>query len=776
MRLINRLRCARLRWAALLATGVLSAGMVAGSEPTAPGEQGLPPLRTGEVTLIRDAYGTPHLYAASEHDAFFGLGYAYGEDRLRQVLLSYLQIQGRLAEVFGAGSLANQPGLQLPATTVKDTVASDLEARRFRYLADARVNFDRLPKQLQLNLRAYIAGLQRYVDEHPERVPSWAPVLEPALPLALLAKMMTLDFADICESRRSAEPATGHNENQSNAWAVSGARTDDGAVIFSSDSHGPLQTEFGPAFYNWRMKAGALDVLSFDLPGTASFFFAHTDRFAWGWTEGKRNVVDCYAVQVEAQQPHRFRFDGKVEQFEAVPYRIDVKGAAPLTGTFEYTRHNGVRSPVVKRQGDIAYVLSSPYLGRWGLAAGEYYRMARARNRGELTRALGEREIYPANLVVAGRDGTLLYIRPGRIPVRKPGVDPERILDGNRSTTAWRGVHSYSELLKLIDPPQGYLSNSNVSPDRMYSVSPFRPRDYPSYFGFEPGLTTRRQARLLELLGTPAPLTVQAAQAIVMDSKLPGAEAWGPVVAMAVRANCDQARPGTPDSQKIVAELQNFDGVFRKESKAALYFAMMRGELTMNHAEVVDGIVTAVEQSKPLSASQQCILAAAVQTVSDELIERHGTVDVMLGDVHTIESGAKKLPVGGVSFFAGRDLPEHMTRGTAPTRFSVADTVRKMVFNSPQWVTAEPQVLQSGQRIPYLVVFSDPVRSYAQLLPGISEDPASAHHSDQAALASEGRLRSTYLGLGELLRNAESVRTLRVTSVKVERASHPDRG
>lgn len=754
-----------LRWAMMVAMSWLSASIAFGNERVPPAGDGSLSLRPAEVALIRDTYGTPHLYATTEHDAFFGLGYAYAEDRLRQVLLSYLQIQGRLAEMFGPGSLANQRDLQLPSATVTDTVASDLNARRLRYLDDARANFNRLPRQLQRNLRAYISGLQRYMGDHPERVPSWAPALEPAMPLALLAKLMTLDFQEACDARLAASQATEHETRQSNAWAVAGTRTSNGAVIFSSDSHGPLQTEFGPAFYNWRMKAGTLDVLSFDLPGTASFFFAHTNRFAWGWTEGKRNVVDCYAVRVERDHARKFRFDGKIELIEAVPYRIEVKGAQPLTGDFEYTRHNGVRSPVVKRQDDVAYVMSSPYFGRWGLAAGEYYRMAQARDRHELTSALAEREIYPANLVVGGRDGTLLYIRPGRIPVRKPRVDPERILDGNHSATAWRGVHEYADLLKLINPPQGYVSNSNVSPDRMYRQSPFRPQDYPSYFGFEPGLTTKRQARLLELLESTEALTIERAQAMVMDSKLPGAEFWRTAIASAANGECDQARDYGTELRRVIDALKDFDGVFRKESKAALYFAMMRSELTMNHAAVVDGIVTAVEQSQPLSPPQQCVLLATVQSITNALIERHGTVDVTLGDVHTVEAGSVKLPVGGVSFFAGRDLPEHMTRGTAPARFSVADTVRKMVFSSPQFVTAEPATLQSGQRIPYLVVFTDPVRSYAQLLPGISEDPASAHHSDQAVLASEGRLRSTYLDLKELLSNAESVRTLRVVSL-----------
>src|SRR5262245_44478465 len=53
------------------------------------------------VEIIRDAYGVPHVYAATEPDLFLGLGFAMAQDRLW--LMDYLRRKatGRLAEILG---------------------------------------------------------------------------------------------------------------------------------------------------------------------------------------------------------------------------------------------------------------------------------------------------------------------------------------------------------------------------------------------------------------------------------------------------------------------------------------------------------------------------------------------------------------------------------------------------------------------------------------------------------------------------------------------------
>ena len=53
------------------------------------------------VTIVRDSYGVPAITGASEHDAWWGAGWAAAEDRLFQLDLFRRSVSGRLAELQG---------------------------------------------------------------------------------------------------------------------------------------------------------------------------------------------------------------------------------------------------------------------------------------------------------------------------------------------------------------------------------------------------------------------------------------------------------------------------------------------------------------------------------------------------------------------------------------------------------------------------------------------------------------------------------------------------
>src|SRR5204863_201288 len=62
----------------------------------------------GSVTIYRDVWGAPHVYAEREEDGFWGVGYTTGEDHLEGVLLRYLALEGGLARAFGAGPVGEE--------------------------------------------------------------------------------------------------------------------------------------------------------------------------------------------------------------------------------------------------------------------------------------------------------------------------------------------------------------------------------------------------------------------------------------------------------------------------------------------------------------------------------------------------------------------------------------------------------------------------------------------------------------------------------------------
>ncbi|MBA7524495.1 hypothetical protein ES705_16635 [subsurface metagenome] len=55
----------------------------------------------GEVTVIRDEWGIPHIYASYEEDLFFAQGYCHAQDRLFQMDMTRRQVRGKLSEVLG---------------------------------------------------------------------------------------------------------------------------------------------------------------------------------------------------------------------------------------------------------------------------------------------------------------------------------------------------------------------------------------------------------------------------------------------------------------------------------------------------------------------------------------------------------------------------------------------------------------------------------------------------------------------------------------------------
>ncbi len=111
-----------------------------------------------EIEIERDRWGTPHIYATSEADALYGLGYATAEDRALQMTYQLRIIQGRLAEVVG----------DIRMNSRQDTaVTNDRKMRTFGFYRAAKQVASQLDANTQNLLQAYCDGVNAYFAEHP---------------------------------------------------------------------------------------------------------------------------------------------------------------------------------------------------------------------------------------------------------------------------------------------------------------------------------------------------------------------------------------------------------------------------------------------------------------------------------------------------------------------------------------------------------------------------------------------------------------------------------
>ena len=74
--------------------------MSTNSLPTYSGEISLKGI-SEEVTIIRDSFAIPHVYAKNEIDLYTAVGYLHAQDRLWQMDLLRRATTGSLSEIFG---------------------------------------------------------------------------------------------------------------------------------------------------------------------------------------------------------------------------------------------------------------------------------------------------------------------------------------------------------------------------------------------------------------------------------------------------------------------------------------------------------------------------------------------------------------------------------------------------------------------------------------------------------------------------------------------------
>lgn len=118
-----------------------------------------PSLGAG-VEVLYDTWGVPHVYAKSDADGAYGMGYVQARDRLFQMDLLRRLARGRLSELVGEDGLTADVGYRTLFTSTQHTASGsyrieDVIAER---LASTSPGFVAI-------LQAYAAGVNRYLDD-----------------------------------------------------------------------------------------------------------------------------------------------------------------------------------------------------------------------------------------------------------------------------------------------------------------------------------------------------------------------------------------------------------------------------------------------------------------------------------------------------------------------------------------------------------------------------------------------------------------------------------
>lgn len=497
----------------------------------------------GSVEVIRDANGIPHIFADRVNDAYFGLGFTHAQDRLWQMEMTRRIGAGRLSEIFGSR-----------------TLKVDRFIRMLGLYQAAQAQLTLMKEDERALLDAYAAGVNAYLHNHrgalspefavlghkPERWrPAdslvWARIMAVRLSGNWRSELLRLRLAEtltpgqidqLWPSDTGNEPvtlaalpgtATAMLDNlaralpdelapvdASNAWVISGARTDTGKPILANDPH----LGFGAPilWYLARIETPALSLTGATVPGVPLHPLGHNGKIAWGMSTTGADVEDLYVEVLDPEDPQQYLAPDGARPFETRTEKINVANADPVTLTVRTTRHGPVVSDVLE-EADLSkttpksvIALASPTTRIDDETARALYLLNRAGNWQEFLTAARLFHAPVQNLFYADTAGDIGLVTPGRIPIRTDH-DGTRPASGQEARFDWNGFIPFDELPKRHNPPDGLIINANnrlVGPDYPYSIA----RHWQSAY---------RAARIAEVLDGESPQSMAKSAALQMD-------------------------------------------------------------------------------------------------------------------------------------------------------------------------------------------------------------------------------------------------------------------
>src|SRR3984893_13576852 len=456
----------------------------------------------GEVRIGRDADGVPLITAANDEDAAFGLGFAHAQDRLFQMELQRRYGAGRLAEIFGPQALA-----------------TDRQMRVLGLYRAAEAEIPTLSPAVRRGLEAYAAGVNAFLATRRGALPPeflllrfrpdpWRPAdslvwgklmdLELAgnyrgeLQHARLARAASPDDLAVPHPEYPKEPRTTLAElaafyrrlpldrlyaalpplvgpiYASNNWVVDGAHTDSGKPVLANDPHLGFAA---PGFwYLVRLKTPQGEIGGGTVAGVPVVVVGHNERIAWGFTTTGGDVEDLFIEHLDPADSNRYLTPDGSAAFATREELITVRGAAPVAITVRGTRHGPVLSDVLPDgtvESGYVLALQTSFLDADDRSAEALWDIGRASDWNGFRAALANFTGPQQNMVYADVDGTIGFIAPARIPIRKSGNGwlPVPVWTGAYD---WTGFIPFAELPQGTDPAAGHFvsANNKIVPDR----------------------------------------------------------------------------------------------------------------------------------------------------------------------------------------------------------------------------------------------------------------------------------------------------------------------
>ena len=666
-------------------------------------------INPDNITIARDKWGVPHIYAKTDAEVAYGLAWATAEDDFNSMQENLLAIHNKLGSVKGTqGALFD---FFVFALETKDYVNKNYEAQ--------------VSPTFKKVLEGYVQGINKYAEEHPKEVRAKGvfpitpkDVLEGyVLNLTLLSGVHE-EIGKIFnrQIRRYEELPKG-----SNGLAVNGNLTKDGNTYLAVNSHQPLE---GPlAWYEAHVESEeGWKMIGANFPGGVSLFVGSTPNLGWTHTVNHPDFCDVYKLEMNPDEKLQYKLDGKWEALEKRVFKTKVKIIGlkiPIKRTIYKSKHG-----LVFKNKDGFYAVRFPANKTTIKAAEQWFKMNKATNYKEFRAALNWQGIGSTNITYADKEGNILQLGNGHFPYRNPKFNWKKVLPGNISEAIWEDrYYPIDSLAQIFNPKAGYVFNTNNTP--FNATAPAENIDSNTFnktMGYSK-VDNNRSLSMQRLMGQYKKMSFEDFKTVKYDIS------WMP-------------NPSYSFSMSNIEDLFHLD-----ESKYPHIKATIQVLKKWNRQTTIDSYGASIfvlciqslykpiqkeSRNKDINVLPESAFVKAIEAAQKHLLKYYKTVRVPLGQLQRHTRGKVSLPISG-----------------APD--VLAATYATPIENGQFRAIAGDSYIQLAQ-------FSkDGVKIESINAYGASAREDSPHYTDQMRLFIQHKTKPMTFDKAEIMKNAERV-------------------
>jgi acyl-homoserine-lactone acylase len=683
------------------------------------------------VTITRDDWGIPHIHGKTDADAVFGLIYAQAEDDFNRIEVNYLNAMGRLAEAQGEAELYR-----------------DLRMRLFIDPGSMRSKYRASPEWLKRLMNAWADGLNYYLSTHPQVRPKVIQRFEPWMALTFTEGSIGGDIEGISldgleafygtrpGKKASVTRSTSDEPTGTNGFAIAPSRTASGDALLLINPH--------TSFY-FRAEVQMTSDEGLNVYGAVTWgqFFVYqgfNQHAGWIHSSTGADAIDEYAeTVVEKRGGMYYRYGGGVRALKASRITVPYKTPAGMAQR-EFTVYRSHHGPIVREAG-----------GRWIAvrlmeepvkALMQSYLRTKATGYAAFKKTMELHTNSSNNTVFADASGNIAYFHANFIPKRDTSFDWTRPVDGSNPATEWKGLYSVDQSPGLLNPPNGWIQNTNDWPYSAAGSNSPKREDYPSYMdraGENP-----RGIHAQQLLANSTAFTLESLIAAAFDPYLTAFDSLLPPLF--------QAYDEAPDSSSLKRKVSEQVAMLRSWDRR-----WSVGSIPTSVAVYWGDQLARVVPDQPDSGQMWPYVYMAKNTTADQRLEALARA----ADKLTADFGSWKVPWGDINRFQrlSGDIvqPFSDSAPSIPVPFTSSRWGSLAAFGARSYNGSKRIYGTSGNTFVAVVEFGSRVRAKAITAGGESGDPRSPHFKDQAERYTTGNLREVYFYPEDLQGHIERV-------------------